>query len=298
MLRFYRDTIQKLAVLLQWIKYQGVQPLDGQIRVHDLLNWLGGSDARATLSTEKRHTLVVAADSLYRQRVPFEFDEVLEAVIQQLARDENGYGDKDLLNSIIEALKLPYSVNRLSTKAIKILRDALLVPEEARRLKAELDAKELYCNRCERKLRNGETGTIFRDSSGVYLSCSRCSLPSYMPCSNCDDGVVAISPAIRKLFQKESLCDDCRSMKKVKQEQGVIDEVTPVVQEAPIDPQTVADSPPVADSLPNFAWGNAATNAFQQLYETAQQGQPSRFRTLRITPPLPNPFDDNDGGPF
>jgi len=90
------------------------------------------------------------------------------------------FRDRDLIDTIVRTIGLPYARNAIAGSSLDSLRAAILLPEEIVNLKTSLE-KETFCVSCGHKFMSGEMATyngVSRGSRGFL--CTRCTQPSYM----------------------------------------------------------------------------------------------------------------------
>lgn len=199
MLRFYKDFMENcLMVLLyldrsagidlndvnQWAMKRSWSPeVKGIIKSR--MYGLGGSDG-TTLQT----MITTLTDKL-----------------SKLKEERESGQDGNLINAIVRTLQLPFPRNVMSGETLKALRTALLLPEEIGGLTQRLEARELRCGGCSRKLRNEEMVTLMEDRQGGVLMCHTCVRPSYVMCDHEDCYEhVQLDKKYRALHKKKVSC--------------------------------------------------------------------------------------------
>ena len=127
----------------------------------------------------------------------------------QLTRGTS-FGDKDLIDTIVRTIQLPFARNRFSGEVLDSLKKALLLPEEAAGLKEKLQREELSCVQCGHHFIQGEMGTISIDRRGSVLVCGACVTPTLIPCGS-GKHVISMPRGVAKsiLREREKACEEC-----------------------------------------------------------------------------------------
>ncbi len=87
--------------------------------------------------------------------------------------------DRDLIDTIVKAVSLPYAKNSFAGSTIQYLREAILIPEEIAALKLSLQ-KEMSCTLCGHKFIRGEMSTAMINGNDKSFICTRCTKPSFL----------------------------------------------------------------------------------------------------------------------
>lgn len=114
-------------------------------------------------------------------------DDVVKGAFGQLQKRKNE--DSDLLDLIVNALKLPFTSN-FGANGLKALRDAVLTPSELGDLRRQyrLIAK---CS-CGHEFMNNEMVSATIASDAITLRCTKCARPQFGRCDHCGTQVSLI----------------------------------------------------------------------------------------------------------
>jgi hypothetical protein len=113
--------------------------------------------------------------------------EVIEGTLGQFGKKKSD--DLDLIDTIVRTLQLPYSANHFSGSYVKMLRDAILRPEELMKWRKN-NTVTLKCE-CGREFNSGEMVTAHNAGDGtIKFLCHQCAKPVYTACRHCDKLVI------------------------------------------------------------------------------------------------------------
>lgn len=206
MYRVYKDFIRKMLVTLVYFREQGFSfaHTDNYVR-QNIYRDHGG----AYVAAEERAALMQALsfyDGLEYNRKNTNLDELISMMVKQL-NSKTELNDRDLIDTIVRTLGLPYAKNFLAGSSIGRLRDAILVPDELIELKTAL-TKESSCSGCGHKFENGEMSSFLSSDKGGVFVCSRCRKPSYVA-SDTDSKVsipVSEVKGLQEVLKKKFSC--------------------------------------------------------------------------------------------
>lgn len=149
-----------------------------------------------------------------------DLDDLIEILAKQVNSEDK---DKDLIDTIVRILQLPYGVNVFNSSVLKLLRDAILIPQEVAAFKARAGKAELSCSECGKTLRDGEMVTFGIRYSNVSFLCTTCRVPTLITCnlrleSNRDGcGISEIPKKIRSWLERGMPCPECTVMSRVQE---------------------------------------------------------------------------------
>ncbi len=173
MLRVYKDFLHRVLVVLLYYREIGHDYKEAHIYVRDRMYVEGNGQMGP-----KVHEALRFFDEQYVVG-DMSLNDLIDQICAQLTSREPE-ADRDLIDTIVRVLNLPYCQNTIANSSITRLRNAILIPDEIVNLKATLE-RELYCGSCSHKFMSGEMSTITRgDGHGVTVSCTRCIRPVYI----------------------------------------------------------------------------------------------------------------------
>lgn len=154
------------------------------------------TDALRENTTEAREgfneaTTTLFQDAIYRSVKDGWIDTKVVEVVNKLATSvfesiNKINKDRNLIDELAEALRLPLPENRLNTANVERLQKLILTPSELKEAAKALDAG-LRCNNCGCELQSGEMAVARAWDRGsrdvLVFACSRCHTPSYVRCS-------------------------------------------------------------------------------------------------------------------
>ena len=211
MIRVYREFLQKVLVVLAYIKVRqgngnpapSFDEMSGLVRDR-MGTYPDGVDPEQVQVATYRMQLGKAESGLDDT-----IDEMMAMVSKQLKEAQDGSNEgnySDLIDTLVTVLQLPYARNTLSGKTMQSLKKALLLPSELNGIKETLKKKERHCAGCGHKFVSSEVATITTgEQDEGLLMCIKCIIPTYIRCSGCDK-VVALSDKDRKFFTRKFDC--------------------------------------------------------------------------------------------
>lgn len=137
-------------------------------------------------------------------------DQFIEQSIEQL-KEGNDQAVPELLDVLAKILGSPYALNVLSGQYVRDLRNAILRPEEIKKLSRAIPR----CVDCGHPFVEGEIVTFQHNGHETILLCSRCQPPQTQACSqaNCDS-VVPLGDIARQQISASCQCAKCKEGKK------------------------------------------------------------------------------------
>jgi hypothetical protein len=134
---------------------------ESRAKIQKLLNFLDGG-----------------ADYSYQTQ---NIDEMIDQIADQLETCEEAVNDRDLIDTMVRILQLPYARSILSGNTLQMLRAAILLPDELIALKSQLK-ENMSCIGCGHKLLHGEMAIYSHQGEGSNhgFLCSRCQKPSFV----------------------------------------------------------------------------------------------------------------------
>lgn len=214
--------------------------------------------------------------------------------------------DRDLIDTIVRTIGLPYARNALAGSTLQRLRDAILLPEEVLDLRKSLET-ETACANCGHKFLPYEM-SVYVSRGDIHqrgFNCIRCTKPNFLA----NDSNIALSVPVSEV-KGLMACLKRPSPVQAKPEPaevlGMLDEIAgaPVApQEEPIWQMNPME-PPAADAarrLQNaanlYAGLNRNERQYRQVfYENDPPPAPARALDLDRMRGLVNPRDGNEPG--
>jgi hypothetical protein len=140
------------------------------------------------------------------------------SVQKQLKSERNGM--REVLDWILNIVKDPLGLNRISTDVLQAIRKQVLSPDEIEEFDQKL-TKQLICSSCKHEFDDaGELAVVINDGCNVSLRCSNCGPPILCACStqNCKESVrfKFSSPKIKCETCGGAKVNETEGMKKVK----------------------------------------------------------------------------------
>ncbi len=206
MVRIYKHAAEVALMALEWVRYQGYNV--AQIRKD-----IGGRypDNSSNIVYKK----VMAAYANYDGKTTVEESAKIIATALEHDRASAG-GERELIDRIVDVLKLPYSKNVISGSQLASLSKAILVPDELIGLSEKLKKAEQSCSSCGHDFDEGEIGVQYKQD-GVRNSwlCTMCYTPKKMSCS-CKKSMRLPDKLGEFLKNQNVKCDSCVGKKSKK----------------------------------------------------------------------------------
>lgn len=120
-------------------------------------------------------------------------DDMIENLQAQLDTKRPATDDRTLIDTMIATLAIPFQ-SRIDRTKLNALKKAILTPNEAGKLRDELQRAEMTCYSCAMPLRSEELVTFYMEE-GTFMPrmyCYRCMTPRFVACHNCTDGALTI----------------------------------------------------------------------------------------------------------
>lgn len=200
MIRFYKSYLGRaflgLLILIELEKATDKQTVVDQVR-----KWTPSSP-------EAAQTVELLLDS-YIHAYPDESpsnDEVLKGALGQLQKRRND--DSDLLDIIVNALKLPFT-SAFGASNLRILRETVLSPSELSNLRKTYTATAKCA--CGHEFSSNEMVSATVVGGSITLKCTKCSRPQVARCDHCGQATSLIG----KNAQNWRTDIDCGCRKKV-----------------------------------------------------------------------------------
>lgn len=193
MLRVYKDFLRRVFVVLIHYREMGYTYANANATVYENLfsrnEWRGGKPSE----NDKLHrSLRFLESGEYNNGTIPSLTELIDQIAKQLD-GEGTSNDRDLIDTIVKLLGLPYCRNVLGGSNLNNLREALLIPEEISAFKAEI-SKEMFCGTCGHHFEMGEMTTFTtngRGPGGIFV-CTRCRIPTSVASSNDPQGHLSV----------------------------------------------------------------------------------------------------------
>ena len=203
-IRMLKDVAKFTMLSWFWMRDQGaiVEDIDHYFRI----------EGRPTKSSKSEQ---VMAHQLQRELCNnnFHYDYNLNMLIalltEQISKADNPNSDHSVIDEILRILQSPYGRNQFSGETIKLLRRAVLMPDEIVALRAQLEKVEGKCAGCGREFRSGEVTTYVAQEGNRNLErvffCLACHPPDYVRCQKCGD-FHGLSRSLRENLRKSPKC--------------------------------------------------------------------------------------------
>ena len=250
MIRLYKEFVELILLVLRLAKK--CEPEDGYY-AHSLQYAAGRSD-------------------------PQNLDELISLLTEQF--QQNGNIDRDLIDLIVETLRLPYAENRLDSSVITKLRKALLLPSEFNALKEQLQRQEITCPSCDRVLSDGEMTTLIRDGRNVSYHCVNCSSPLFIPCEK--GHLIEVSNKVRNTLKR--LSGKCKACERGEAENEAPDIPTPLGSRRGIRTPPLTIDSAAWHTIPLQPPSHPTTEGTGEYYITDQPLSPEYWAQSRMTP--------------
>jgi len=157
-------------------------------------------------------------------------DDMIALLVDRLSEINSGTKeDADLIDAMVQALQLPYARSTFSARTFLALRKALLLPSEMTAVTTRIKQREISCGGCNHVFRRGEMITFSAEGTDVVMLCTRCQLPVYMSCKNCDR-TIAIDKKLSTALNKTVDCG-CSKEGKLKDAAEVVEPAEPDMEE-------------------------------------------------------------------
>lgn len=202
--RFYDDTLEEFAAAIAAVRY--------------VLDGLGGLPSKSPTCKEaynlitgrrwNRLTYANCEDS----GIPHDVTSLYEFLTSEISKSNhvldrnnvNTDSHKDLIDTIVQILQLPYADARFTPKVITALRKAVLLPEEILNFNSEIQKQELCCYKCNKPFTAFESATAVKVGTSMAFGCNACTPPATIRC-RCGKPKNT-SDAFRRRVKKETVC--------------------------------------------------------------------------------------------
>lgn len=209
MLRFYRQFMEQVFLALVHARDNTGESFDDSQR-YTFERWRNMSPGRFPYQRQDHVNLVrfIHETNNFDAWNMTDLIDVIGAQINAQVNQDRP-SDKDLIDTIVRLLQLPFARNRFNGETLNNLKTALLLPDEAAGLKEKLQRQEWYCT-CGHKFESGEMGTIVSDHRTTVMVCANCTFPTRIACGNGKHSL-GVSKAFHKSIIKErgSACELC-----------------------------------------------------------------------------------------
>ena len=215
MVRLYASLVEYMLLALLYVKDTAGTRATEIVFDNAVSNWY-----KPKYSNEGYHKVVALVRNMLDTRPMSSFGEIDDAIktTQESLATYNSpvsFRDSDLIELIVKTLQLPHARAALSGKALEQLKRAILLPDERAKLNEIIEAKELACIGCGRRLQRGEMMMYAGD--GQFF-CHNCEIPNIVACSKCKEGVIELPDKLYKAYGKSKICDVCSGVSKDKPE--------------------------------------------------------------------------------
>lgn len=188
MIRLYYDVVEKIYLILLWVKYVAKVPEINRIEeeINNLRSNIGDPEQRANAQEAMR--------SAFSGEDQHQIDGLIQLfskfITRKRSKSESTEGD--LIDLIVKTLQLPFTAAVLAGRTLNNLRKALLLPEELTGLTSRLVKQEKCCMSCGKDFEPGEAMIYYEPSdsnSTSTIMCFACSKPEMVKCGNCKESV-------------------------------------------------------------------------------------------------------------
>lgn len=182
MFRVYKDFIRQMLVICLHYRDLGYDARHAHQWVVE--NWWKRAGSNKAKQDVKRR-VVGALTFLDASDSPLDagtMSDLIDTCVSLLVSTREG-DDRDLIDTIVRLLGLPYSRNTLAGSTLQHLRQALLLPEELADLKRKLEV-ERFCASCGHKFVSAEMTTYIASGDARCFYCTRCHRPTSVASDN------------------------------------------------------------------------------------------------------------------
>jgi hypothetical protein len=256
MIRFYRNFVQNILLILFWVKLRETSLPDVIQEIRDALPSRDHPPSPSDVNTDRFQSIWDALDNAELNGVSADIlDEMLDLLAKQLTQREKG-DDGTLIDSIVRILNLPYARSLIGGQTMTRLRDALLLPDELVKF-VTVQQREASCTGCAHTFKSGELATILLEANGAGLRCTRCTCPTFVACHRCRENSVRTDKRLVNAITRSVVCEyHDETGKLIETEEAAVD-----MGSNPFEPGTIrpARTPayPFADSVDNRSLGPA-----------------------------------------
>lgn len=242
MLKIYKVWLQQFYLLSLWFELSHAEP-GGSTgdRLHRLMiDQFYKTSAKGWVRFPSHGALV---QSILNRTTMVDMDKILpelHTLLLNEAHRSQFETEGDMINLIVNELKLPYFRNHLSGNNLDRLRHQLLLPQERAEFQRLMANKEMACVQCGHQFNNGEMSTYTEEG----FVCSNCYTPNQMGCKHCEQSA-HVPDKLRDGIRKVGDCG-CRERKKGIAEELEVDiptRVTPMGDNSVADPQLERNRP-------------------------------------------------------
>jgi hypothetical protein len=190
--RVYIDLLRRMLIACVWIQQHGYSFAVTDQYVRDEFYRRGRFQTGDLKTNQQVQQALRFMDHDDFSVVNAGFPEII-ADLTKILGSKEPYNDRDLIDTMVRILQLPYSRNIFGYGTIQRLREALLVQEELTAWK-NTASKEWICSSCGHKLKNGEMCTLISNGggNGATMVCTRCARPVCVAADNNKDASVSI----------------------------------------------------------------------------------------------------------
>lgn len=303
MFRVYKDFLRQMLAILVYYREAGY----GSQSAYDYAysNVYRKGNGHSWESPEELNAVMKAFSFFSDNSLPkTTVGELMRQIADQLNSGEGKNVDRDLIDTVVRILGLPYTRNVVSASTIQALQRAILLPEELSDLKQKA-AKERYCFACGHLFANGEMATVIHSGDNkIDFCCTRCQRPSYIASDNSSKTSLPIAEqkALHQALSKKFMAP---TPEKSENAGGIID-VLGEIGRAPAAPRRNQAAPAAArpDHPPQFrreyyADFNAGGELLRQAAERYQVHVQMNAdgQVYEVDPPAPAPADGGGNGP-
>ena|SRR3989304_219036 len=208
MVRLYKEIATKILTCLLELKLNGHDLADVEDKACDCwYNRIAGNQQDAAVIQAIGSYVNQKSNRAATVRDVETIDDLINIMVKQLTFEQDS---GDIIDALVETVRLPYARNVLSGKTIDELRKAILIPSEIVGLKDRLIKRELSCVSCGHEFTNAEIGVISKEDAGVEIFCAKCAYPTHVACVVCKR-TTKLSTEILDLFDKGMKCNVCTS---------------------------------------------------------------------------------------
>ena len=204
MIKVYKLWLQQFYLLLLWYEMNygdGTGQGTGERLHRQMMDLFYKGSSAGTQRLPKYQSM---AYEILSRTGQVDMQKILPDVLAVLNNDlrNSADGEGDLINVIVDNLRLPYARNYLSGSNLERLRAQLLLPQERSEFKRVTQKREMSCTQCGHEFLMGELSTYTDDG----FVCSNCFTPSMMACRSCTDDSAPIPDKLREGLRKVGDC--------------------------------------------------------------------------------------------
>ena len=186
MIRVYKDTAKFMFLCWMWMREQGADV--------GSLNQYFRNGARKPRDRNEGDRAQAFRNQLNESGFGYEanLSDMIQEMGEQIAKADSPNADASIIDEIVRILRLPYARNNINADHLKLLKRAILMPDEVAALNASLNDIEGRCTACNRVFSSGEMVTYQKDEqrrgdTTPSIYCTICVPPDFARCGECGE---------------------------------------------------------------------------------------------------------------